>query len=83
MPDELADLKKQVACLSRSAAQRSCSELGLPSTGSGKHCRQRLVECFFAAPREIVRLGRTFGVWGVNHETIKKRYKDPVVRAIR
>ena len=128
MPDELADLKRQVACLSRSAAQRRCGELGLPTTGAGKHCRQRLVEYFFTVPREIVRppaaavplrlyrralwildhlpwdrmspaasrgtrravavgnqsfsLGRTCGVWGVNHETIKKRYRDPVVRAL-
>jgi hypothetical protein len=55
MPDELADLKRQVACLSRSAAQRRCGELGLPTTGAGKHCRQRLVEYFFTVPREIVR----------------------------
>ena len=27
-------------------------------------------------------LGRTCGVWGVNHETIKKRCKDPIVRAL-
>ena len=128
MPDELADITKQVACLSRSAAQRRCGELGLATSGSGQHCRQRLVEYFYTLPREVLRpvahavplrlyrqalwildhlpwdsmspavsrgtrrsiaagnqsfsLGRTHGVWGVSHETIKKRYKDPIVRAL-
>ena len=55
MPDELADITKQVACLSRSAVQRRCGELGLTSSGSGKHCRQRLVEYFYTLPREVLR----------------------------
>lgn len=124
----MPDLAKQLACLSRSGAQRRCAELGLPATGSGKHCRKQLLDYFQSVPREIVRppatavslklyrqalwildhlpwnslspaasrgarraiavdnqsfsLGRTCGVWGVNHETIKKRYKDPIVRAL-
>ena len=44
----------ELAALSRSAAAQRCRELGLATTGTGRHCRQRLADYFSRAPREII-----------------------------